>query len=86
VQDTRLLAYIRSATNKDDWQDPATWAKANPSYGITIDEQDMRAAAEEATRKPALRAAFKRYRLNIWAEGGEDPWLNLALWDAAKVA
>lgn len=82
IHDTRLLPYIRAADLADDWQSPATWAKANPSLGITIQTEDMAAQVAEAEAKPALRASFRRYRLNQWAEGGEDPWLDLHAWDA----
>ena len=81
VEDEAFFAYIRSAEADADWTDPATWAAANPSLGVTIDEGEMEQACIEAQSSPTKENAFKRYRLNIWTEQLER-WLPMEAWDA----
>lgn len=78
---TEFFAYIRAADEGDEWTDPVTWRKANPSLGITIDETEFSEACEQAKAMPTKENAFKRYRLNIWTEQ-EVRWLPMAKWDA----
>ena len=89
IEDEAFFAFIRAANEDpnegpvDDWTDPKTWRKANPSMGVTIDEEAFAAECREAQNKPSLQNAFKRYRLNIWTSA-ETRWLDLARWDACK--
>lgn len=75
------FAYIRAASKDDDWKSPATWEKANPSFGITVQEDDFAAAVREAQGSPTKENAFKRYRLGWWV-GVSDAWLSLDVWEA----
>lgn len=67
VADDRFFGYIRAADKTDDWTAEETWAKANPSWGITIDPEEFAADVEEARRTPTTQATFRRYSLNIWS-------------------
>lgn len=80
IDDFSYFAYIRAAGPDDDWTDPKTWKKANPSLGITINEEDFAKDCIEAQRIPRKENPFKRYRLNIWTEQ-VDRWLQMADWD-----
>lgn len=58
------VAYLEwSAEPTDDFDDPATWAKANPAYGVRIDYEAI--AAERAAMTDDQ---FARERLGIWDE------------------
>lgn len=81
IEDTSFLPLIFAANDADDWTDPATWHKANPCLGVTIDEAEMAEACREAQASPAKQNIFKRYRLNIWTEQ-DVRWLSLDDWDA----
>lgn len=65
IPDTSFLGVVYRADPKDDLDDPATWRKANPSLGVTIDESDFRRELTEAQQTPRKLAPFKRLRLNI---------------------
>lgn len=78
--DTSFLPCIYAASESDDWTSPATWAKANPSFGVTIKESEMAEACREAQQSPAKQNSFRRYRLNQWTEQ-DVRWLDLARWD-----
>lgn len=90
IEDVRTFAYIRSAraiaegdTVDDDYREPATWSRANPSLGVTIDPEDFRADVEEAERTPVSLADFKRYSLNVWTVGSS-PWIRPESWGACQ--
>lgn len=81
IQDPGFFAYIRAADPEvDDWREPATWRKANPSLGVTISEEGMARACQEAMNSPAKENNFKRLRLNIWTEQ-DVRWLRMDRWD-----
>jgi phage terminase large subunit-like protein len=64
--DPAFYGCIYAAGPKDDWKDPATWHKANPSLGQTITEESFAADAREAEQSPSKLNAFLRYRLDVW--------------------
>jgi hypothetical protein len=73
------LAYFEwSAGDDDDDEDPDTWARANPAYGITI----TRAALEDARSTPDEREAFPRAHLNRWQASRAGDAIAPALWRA----
>ena len=79
--DPHFLPVIYEAAPGDDPGDPATWRKANPSFGETVKESEMRSAYEQAKHsKPALER-FCQLRLNQWRTGVQG-WLDASQWDA----
>lgn len=82
IEDDSYYAYIAAADEDDDWTDPAVWAKANPSYGITVKEDYLRNAAEKAQHVPAYQNTFRRLHLNQWTQQ-EERWLDMAAWEAS---
>lgn len=84
LENWSYLAVIYEASPDDDWKDPKVWRKANPSMGVTIQEEDFREAVREVEGKPAQVADFKRYRLNIWQQSA-NPWLTIETWDGCGV-
>lgn len=63
--DDTYFAYIACPDEDDDPFEPTTWAKANPSLGISVKESDLAAQASKARASPAQLADFKRFRLNV---------------------
>lgn len=80
IQDDSWFAYIAALDEGDDWKDPDTWAKANPSYGITVKPDDLARKAEKAKQIPGAQNPFKRLHLNEWTQQS-DRWISLELWD-----
>ena len=70
----------------DDWQDPTTWAKANPMQGISVFEEAIAQRAEEAKHKPAALNEFLCKTLNVWVSANT-AWIDRAHWDdeAARI-
>lgn len=73
VENETWFAFICRADDEDkeNWTDPKVWAKANPSYGVAIQESRVQTAAQLAAELPSKLNDFLRYRLNIWTEQSE---------------
>lgn len=73
------LAYLEwSADPSDDFDDPETWAKANPAFGTRLSEEAV--ATERASMS---EDQFALERLGIWPESGATsapPAFRLDLW------
>lgn len=83
LDDDRWYPVIYAADEADDWTDEATWAKANPSWEVTINPEHMRQSCKMAVNQPSEQNEFKRLRLNIWTNQSER-WLDMDRWDICK--
>ncbi len=86
VEDLAFFPYLRAASSTDDWLDPKTWAKANPSLGVTIDLEDFARDVQAARISPGDEASFRRYRLNQWLDAADEAWISTDRWDAGQTA
>lgn len=80
IVDPEFYAAIYEAPADADWQDPATWAAANPNYGVSLSPDYMAAEARRAANSPAYQNTFKRLLLNIRTNQASQ-WIDLAVWD-----
>src|SRR5690606_31149807 len=78
-QDETYFAYIAAADEGDDWEDPATWAKANPNLGVSVKLEYLEELTERAKRSPSFLNTFLRYHLNIWTQQLER-WIAPDVW------
>lgn len=74
-----FFAFIAHADLDDDPFDEATWIKANPHWGISVNPEDMRKLAAKAQKMPSAAAEFKQKRLNLWVNTAQ-PWLSMEGW------
>lgn len=80
----QFYSRVWGAGEKDDWTDPAVWAKANPSLETADPQGFLKVKAlqkifDEAISKPSEQAAFKRYHLNVWGQK-ENRWMDPRVW------
>lgn len=85
IEDESFFAYIAAADPEDDWQDEATWARANPGLGVTVKLEYLREEARRAAQTPAYENTFRRLHLNQWTQQ-ETRWLPIHEWDACGAA
>lgn len=83
LEDESFFAFVAHADEGDDWLDPATWAKANPNYGVSVKPDDLAALAHKARHMPAAAASFKQKRINLWVNTSA-PWLSMDGWRAGQ--
>jgi phage terminase large subunit-like protein len=84
IDDARFHGFLAAAEPEDDWQDEATWAKANPNLGVSISMEYLQEACKRAMNEPAFLNSFLQLHLNQWVQGSER-WLKAGAWDACKV-
>ena len=65
----------------DNWEDENVWRKVNPSIGVTIPFETVRAAYEQAKQNPAEEMHFRQFRLNEWSNA-DVRWMPMDKWDA----
>jgi Terminase large subunit, endonuclease domain len=76
VPDDSWFGFIAAADDNDVWTDPAVWRKANPSFGLSVKEDDLARKAEKAIALPGAQNAFRRMHLNEWTEQAER-WIDI---------
>ena len=79
--DPTFYPVVYGAKEDDDWTDPKVWKKANPSLGITVGIDKVKAACESAKQNPAEENSFRQLRLNQWVKQSVR-WMPMAKWDA----
>jgi Phage terminase-like protein, large subunit len=78
--DPTFYPVIYGIAETDDWTDPKVWKKANPSLGITIGIDKVKAACESAKQNPAEENSFRQLRLNEWLKQSVR-WMPMDKWD-----
>ena len=78
--DPTFYPVIYGADEGDDWTDPDVWRKANPSLGITVGLDKVRAACESARQNPTEENSFRQLRLNQWVKQAVR-WMPMEKWD-----
>lgn len=81
VDDDTWFAFIACADESDDWQDPATWAKANPNYGVSVKPEFLASECRKAVNMPAYEPTFRRLHVGQLVEG-DSRVIPRAQWDA----
>lgn len=66
--DSTFYPVIYGAAESEDWTDPKVWRKANPSLGVTVDEEKLQIACESARQNPAEENLFRQLRLCQWVK------------------
>ena len=83
--DPTFYPVIYGADESEDWTDPKVWRKANPSLGITVGIDKVRAACESARQNPGEENAFRQLRLHQWVKQAVR-WMPMEKWDACAFA
>ena len=79
--DPTFYSVIYGAAEDEDWTDPKVWKKANPSLGITVGIDKVKAACLSAQQNPGEENAFRQLRLNQWVKQSVR-WMPMEKWDA----
>jgi phage terminase large subunit-like protein len=77
--DPRMFVLLYGVDAEDDPWDEATWIKANPGWGITVQPDAVRAIMRQARNNPAQEAAAKTRHLNIWV-GADEALFSMRAW------
>ena len=81
--DPTFYPVIYGADESDDWTSPEVWKKVNPSLGITVGIDKVKAACESAKQNPGEENSFRQLRLNQWVKQ-EVRWMPMDKWNACS--
>ena len=82
-RDPTFYPVIYGAGIDEDWTSPKVWKKANPSLGITVGIDKVKAACESARQNPGEENSFRQLRLNQWVKQSVR-WMPMERWDACS--
>ena len=80
-EDDRLFGVIYSVDDTDDPWDEATWIKANPGWGRSVQPDAIRAIMRQARNNPAQEASARTRHLNVWV-GADEALFSTRAWNA----
>jgi len=80
IKDDTYFVYIACMDDDDDWTSVTTWKKANPNFGISVKEDDLKRKCEKAKEIPAAQNNFLCKHLNKWTQQATR-WIDLGIWD-----
>lgn len=83
VDDDSVFGIIYGLDENDQWDTIEALRKANPNYGISIDEDFLAGQLKQARRSPNKQVAFKTKHLNIWV-GARAAWMNMLAYQACR--
>jgi phage terminase large subunit-like protein len=78
--DDRIFGVIYSVDDTDDPWSEATWVKANPGWGQSVQPDAIRAIMRQARNNPAQEAAARTRHLNIWI-GADAALFSMRAWN-----
>lgn len=82
IDNPAYLPILFAAEPDDDWQDEKVWHKANPGLAHGFPSlEGLRALAKEAEHRPADKAAFLQFNLNVWQANSRDPLFDMTTYD-----
>lgn len=78
-EDEELFGLIYTIDPEDEWTSVESLKKANPNYGISIEEDFLLSQQSRAKRLARFANKFKTRHLNIWVSA-KDSFFNLESW------
>jgi phage terminase large subunit-like protein len=79
-KDPTFYPVVYGLSEGDDWTDEKSWYKANPSLGVTVGVDKLRASFLQAQENPAEENLFRQLRLNEWVKQATR-WMPMDKWD-----
>jgi phage terminase large subunit-like protein len=80
VDDPTFLPSIWAADEMDDWTSEETWKKANPNYGVSVQDWFLRQECQVALESPAYQNTFRRLYLDQWTQQ-DARWIDMEAWN-----
>lgn len=81
MDDPETFAMIYGIDKDDDWTDIEIMKKANPNFGISVNEDFLAAQLSRAVANPRKQSTFKTKHLNVWV-GAKDAYYDVRKYDA----
>lgn len=79
-QNPKTVCHVYAADEDCNIGDEEQWKKANPAYGLFLNEQEIKDAAEKAQRMPSFENTFRNLHLNQRISA-ESPFVSRSVWE-----
>lgn len=79
TENDEMFAAIWTVDPNDDWSTVEALKKANPNYGVSINEEFLRARLSDAKISPRKAGTFQTKHLNIWVQSRQ-AFFNVLRW------
>lgn len=83
VQDDSIFGIIYTIDESDQWDTVDAQIKANPNYGISVDQEFLNGQLQQARRSALKQVAYKTKHLNMWV-GAKAAWMNMLAFQACR--
>ena len=83
IEDDSIFALIYGLDPDDDWSTIEAVKKANPNYGISVDEEFLQTQLDQARRSSVAQNAFRTKHCNEWV-GARTAWMNMLSFQACR--
>ena len=90
LDDDEFFSYVCSLDKlpdseeyEDPFQDESCWVKTNPSLGVTIQLDYLRAQVREARGMPSKESIVRRLNFSQWVQAA-NPWIDSQIWFACQ--
>ncbi len=77
----RMFGFIAEMDPEDDIEDSSLWIKANPSIGVLLNLETMKADWARCKQVPAERSDFINKQLDIFTDASDMPFVD---WDVIR--
>ena len=81
IIDENTFAIVFTIDKDDKWSDFSNWAKANPNYKVSIEEDYLKRKFNETLNNVSKQNINLTKHLNIWQNAGQ-AWMNMTKWSA----
>jgi phage terminase large subunit-like protein len=79
IEDNQTFALIYTIDQGDDWKDIEVIKKANPNYGVSVDDDFLLARLNDAKNNARKQGIFQTKHLNVWV-GSREAYFNVDRW------
>lgn len=83
-ENDELFSLIYTIDVDDDWQSIDALKKANPNFGVSVNEDFLNSRLKEAVSNARKQGVFKTKHLNIWV-GARNAYYNVENWNSCAV-
>jgi len=83
VDDDAIFGVIYTLDEGDQWDTIDALKKANPNFGISVDEAFLEGQLAQAKRSAQKQTAFKTKHLNMWV-GAKAAWMNMLAYQSCR--
>jgi phage terminase large subunit-like protein len=79
LQNEQQFCVMYGIDQEDDWTNPDVLRKANPNFGVSVDDEFLLAEQRQAVFNPMHQNRFKTKHLNVWCSA-RTAWMPLQAW------